>query len=250
MQHRRTFAAKALGYLSLSAVFAFAMAGAALLDLQQEHRIHLFDILTKLIIIVGICAYASLCGTPINTPGSKCFTRWMPVALLPAFANLLSGFCIPDWYPGTVEVINQTAAILTTAAWEELYFRYVGRTLFERDGKYTTGAVVLLSLAFSVPHLINIFFYDPASVLLQVLSASVSGVFFLALYRHTGSLRLTILAHFLQNFIGMFFQTFTTAETYAQNANWVWGLIVLLAANIAELVVGICILKQHDYIAK
>ncbi len=241
--------AKTVIYIMLSCICAFAMAGAAYLDMEMGLKINLFDIAAKIIIMAGIFAYASLQGAPMNTPGSRFFSPWLLVALIPAFANAINTFCIPDYYPGTAEAINIVAIMFTTATWEEMYFRYVGRTLFEKDGKYSIGAVVLLALTFGVPHLINIFFYDPAYVLIQVLSASIAGVFLLALYRHTGSLRLTIAGHFLQNFLGTFFQTFTTAESFeAQTANRP-GLVVMVLSSIIQLAIGLYILKKYGYIA-
>jgi membrane protease YdiL (CAAX protease family) len=241
--------AKSVIYIVVSCICAFAMAGAAYLDMEMGLKINLFDISAKVIIMAGIFAYASLRGAPMNTPGSRFFTPWLLVALIPALANTVNTFCIPDYYPGTAEAINIVAIMLTTAAWEEMYFRYVGRTLFEKDGKYSSGAVVLLALTFGVPHLINIFFYDPAYVMIQVLSAAISGIFWLALYRHTGSLRLTIAGHFFQNFLGTFFQTFTTTESFeTQTANRP-GLIVMILCSIIQLAIGLYILKKYRYIA-
>lgn len=248
--NRENTIAKAVIYIMFSCICAFSMAGAAYLDMALGLRINLFDIAAKIMIIAGIFAYASLRGTPINAPGSRILTPWLLVALIPALANTFNTICIPNHFPGTVETFNLIATMFTTAAWEELYFRYVGRTLFEKDSKYSTSAVVLLPLTFGIPHLINIFFYDPVSVLIQVLSASISGVFWLAMYRHTGCLWLTILGHFVQNFMGMFFQTFTTAEYFAEQTAGRPGLIVMILCSIIQLAVGIYILKKFKYITK
>lgn len=156
MFHEKYFA-KATIYIIISCIFALVMAGAALLDVAMDLRIHIFDIIAKMIIIAGIFAYASRQCIPMNTPGSRILTPWLLAALIPAFANTINTFCTPNHFPGTAETIDLAATMLITAAWEEMYFRYVGRTLFEKDGKYSIGAVVLLSLTFGLPHLINIF---------------------------------------------------------------------------------------------
>jgi hypothetical protein len=241
--------AHALFYILLSCIFSLMMAGAALLDMKAGFGIYIFDLIAKLIIIVGILVYASRKRIPLNTPGSRILSPWLAAALIPALANTINTFCVPNHFPGTVEVINLTTTMLSTAIWEEMYFRYVGRTLFEVNGKYSIGAAVLLSLGFGFPHLINIFFYEPVSVLFQVLSASIGGVFFLALYRHTGSLRLTILGHFFQNIMARFFETFTTEDYFALQTGNRSGLIVMLLCNMIELMVGLYILKKHKYIA-
>lgn len=76
------FAAKAIVYVMISLTCAFAMAGAALLDLEMGQDFYFFDPLVKCFIIFGILAYASLTGKPINTPGSKVITPWLLVALI------------------------------------------------------------------------------------------------------------------------------------------------------------------------
>ena len=242
--------AKAAVYITLACICAFAMAGAAYLDMEMGLKINLFDLATKVIIMAGIFGYASLRDIPMNAPGSRLLSPWLAAALIPALANTINACCIPDYFPGMAAILNLAACMLTTAIWEEMYFRYVGRTLFETDGTYTIGAVILLALAFGFPHLINIFFYDATSVLIQFISASFAGVFLLALYRHTGSLLLTIIGHFLQNFLATFFQTVTTPESFAaQTANRP-GMMVMILCHAIQLALGVCILKKYKYITK
>jgi membrane protease YdiL (CAAX protease family) len=226
------------------------MAGAAFLDAETGLTIHVFDITVKIMIAGGIFAYASLPGIPMNIPGSRIRTPWLLVALLPALTNTINTICIPNYFPGAAAIINLAACMFTTALWEEMYFRYVGRTLFEQDGKYSIGAVALLAMTFGVHHLINIFFYDSVYVLIQFISASIAGVFWLALYRHTGCLRLTITGHFFQNFMGTFFQTFTTAEYFAGQTADRPGFLLTVLCSVMELAVGVWILKKYKYLAK
>ena len=242
--------AKAVIYIVLSCICAFAMAGAAYLDVETGLKINLFDITAKVIIMAGIFAYASQQDAPMNSPGCSFFTPWLLVALIPALTNTVNTFCIPNCYPGTAEAFNIVAIMFTTAAWEEMYFRYVGRALFEKDGRYSIGAVVLLALTFGVPHLINIFFYNSVYVLIQFISASMAGVFWLALYRHTGSLWMTITGHFFQNFMAVVFQTFTTAEYFAEQTADRPGFLLTILCSVMEFAVGVWILKKYKYLAK
>lgn len=244
MQKNEKFSAKAVVYIMLSMICSFALAGGAFLDIEMEHSIYLFDIMVKIFIMVGILAYSSLCGIPMNTPDSKFFTPWLLVALIPFIDNTIDYFRIPNRCPGVIEIISMLATVFTTAAWEEMFFRYVGRTLFERNGKYSIGAVVLLALTFGCSHLINVFFYDTFSVLLQVMHASVSGVFLLALYRHTGSLWLTITAHALQNFAGSVFDLFPDSELLFHSP------VFFILSTIIQLTIGIYILIKYKYISK
>lgn len=243
MQKNEKFSAKAVGYIMLSMICSFALAGGAFLDMEMEHRIYLFEILVKLFIMVGIFAYASLCGIPMNTADSKFFTPWLLVALIPFCFNIVDYFRIPNRCPGMVEWISTVATVVTTAAWEEMLFRYVGRTLFERNGKYSIGTVVLLALTFGCSHLINAFFYNPISVLLQVLIASTFGVFLLALYRHTGSLWLTITAHTLNNLAAAVFDLFPESELLFNSP------VNYILLTIIQLAIGIYILKKYNYIS-
>jgi hypothetical protein len=74
--------------------------------------------------------------------------------------------------------------------------------------------------------------------------ASVSGVFLLALYRHTGSLWLTITAHALQNFAGSVFDLFPDSELLFHSP------VFFILSTIIQLTIGIYILIKYKYISK
>ena len=244
MEKCENFSAKAVAYVMFSLICGFALAGAAFLDMELGHSIYLFDILAKVLIMAAIFAYASLYGIPMNTPDSKFLTPWLLVALIPFVDNTIDYFRVPNRLPGMVEWISMVTTVFTTAAWEEMLFRYVGRTLFERNGKYSIGAVILLALTFGCSHLINMFFYNPFAVLLQVMHASVGGVFLLALYRHTGCLWVTIMAHFLQNLACSIFDLFPDSEQLIQTP------VIFILSTIVLLSIGIYILKKYHYVTR
>jgi membrane protease YdiL (CAAX protease family) len=212
--------------------------------MEMGHTIHVFDLAAKVIIMVGIMAYAFLRGVPMNAPDGKFLTPWLLVALIPFVDNTIDYFRIPNQWPDGMEFVSIVATMLTTAAWEEMLFRYVGKSLFERNGKYHIGAVVLLALTFGCSHLINIFFYDPVSILLQVLHASISGVFLLALYRRTGNLWVTIIAHFLQNFGAAFFDLFPESEQLIQSP------VLFILSTVVQLAIGVYILVKYRYVTR
>lgn len=244
MKKLEQFTPKAVLYIMICLTCSFALAGAAFLDMEFNHSVYVFDPFSKVIIMVGIFSYSMLCKTPMNTPGSKFFTPWLLVALIPFAFNAVDNFCMPNRVPGAAECINMLLSVFTTAAWEEMLFRYVGRTIFDQNGKYSIGSIVLLSLTFGCAHLINIFFYDPISIMLQVLSACTFGVFLLALYRHTGSLWIVITAHGLNNLVATFFQLFPESELLF--SIWINYVIYVLA----ELGIGIYILAKYGYIER
>lgn len=235
---------KPILYIVLSCLFSFALAGGAFLDMEKESGIYIFDILVKIIILVGIFCYSVICKKNINSQNSKYFSVWLLAAFIPFIFNFFVAFCVPNRSLKVIEIINLLLTVFTTAAWEEMFFRYVGKTFFEKNGKYTWGTVALLALTFGFSHLINIFFYNPLSVLLQVLAASVSGVFLLALYRHTGNIWLVITAHFFQNIIAGFFQSFESAPVFENSYILVYVLMAV------QLFIGIFILVKNKYICK
>lgn len=244
MEKLERFKSKAILYIMICLTCSFALAGSAFLDMEMNHSINVFDIVSKVIIMVGIFAYASICKTPMNTPGNKYFTPWLLVAMIPFAFNAVDYFCIPNRVPSVTECINMLLSVFSTAAWEEMLFRYVGRTLFERNGKYSIGSVVLLSLSFGCSHLINVFFYDSVSVLLQALSACTFGVFLLALYRHTGNLWIVITAHGFNNLIAAYFDLFPESDAFLQT--WINFVLYVLT----EFTVGIYILIKYGYIER
>ncbi len=244
IKEQKHFTAKAIVFIMISLICAFALAGATFLDLEMGQDFYLFDTIIKCVIIFGTFAYASLTGITINTSGSKVITPWLLVALIPFLANSINYFCIPDHRPGIATLVKILVNMVTTAAWEELLFRYVGQSLFERNGKYRIGSIILLALTFGCTHLINIFFYDPVSVLLQVLCAGISGIFWLALYRHTGSLWLTFVGHMLQNLIAAFFGLFPESDFIFYSS------VNLILLTIIQLAISIYIFKKYGYIEK
>jgi membrane protease YdiL (CAAX protease family) len=241
---QKQFTEKAIVYIMISLSCAFALAGAAFLDIEMGKDSYLFDTIIKCIIIIGTFAYASLVGIPINNTGRKIITPWLLVALIPFLANILYCFRIPDHIPSSTVWLKILVTVVTTAAWEELFFRYVGQSLFEHNGKYTIGSLILLALTFGCAHLINIFFYDPVSVLLQILHASVIGVFWLAIYRHTGSLWLTFVGHTLQNLVPAFFNLFPEQDLLFYTP------VNIILQMIIQLTISVYILKKYGYIDK
>lgn len=223
---------------------SFALTGAAFLDMEMNHSIYVFDTISKVIIMAGIFAYAAICKTPMNLPGKPYFTPWLWVAMIPFAMNVVDCFCIPNRIPGATEYISMLLSVFSTAGWEEMLFRYVGRTMFERNGKYSIESIVLLSLTFGCSHLVNIFFYETVSVLLQVLSACSFGVFLLALYQHTGNIWIVITAHGFNNLGASFFGLFPDSKPILPM------YITFVIYVFTELAVGVYILIKYGYIAR
>ena len=89
--------------------------------------------------------------------------------------------------------------ILSTAFWEELYFRLWGRILFEEEGQYRTADFLFLALTFGAMHLISLVSASPEAVVMQAVLAVLTALFLQSLYAASGSLRLVIVFHILLN---------------------------------------------------
>ena len=104
--------------------------------------------------------------------------------------------CPLDFEPYTSSIVLTVAGTLVTALWEELYFRYVGCSLFEENGKYKWYNVIFLALMFMGIHLINVYFNGWAATQNQLMFTFSLGIFLLALYIQTKSIIVPIIGHF------------------------------------------------------
>ena len=96
-------------------------------------------------------------------------------------------------------IVLAVLGILSTALWEELYFRLWGRILFETEGQYRTVDMLFLALTFGAMHLVNLASAPFSTVIPQVMLAVVTALFLQTLYAAGGSLRLVVVFHFLLN---------------------------------------------------
>ena len=181
---------KRLLYLILALLASLAIVGGytfdSLLQLQE-----LFQNGVKLLLILCLLL------VPVKTNPGKLNAKprdWM-VLLLPVLANLITLSPL-SCHPGIRPILLVLIGTFTTAVWEELFFRCLGLGWF--DGG-SVPDLVFLCAAFALPHVLNLVCQPLGPTLLQILLAFGMGLFFLGLYRRTGSLLLVILGHFLMN---------------------------------------------------
>ena len=133
-------------------------------------------------------------------------------------------------YLGPFETIAEPAAlirgligVLTAALWEEAFFRLWGRILFEEDGKYRIGEYLLTALIFALMHLVNLLSAGFGDVMMQAAYALIYALFIQTIYAVSGSLRLIILQHALNNALLLLIQTGVpdpSARWFGALGNW------------------------------
>ena len=103
-----------------------------------------------------------------------------------------------DWQPW-YSIVSFLLCMICVGIAEELIFRgVVAEILFHKFGGNKAGiwkAVFLSGIFFGVAHLSNIFNAAPIGVIVQVVSACISGMSFTAIYYRSGNIMVTILIH-------------------------------------------------------
>lgn len=199
------FAGFAGGALALSA----ALTGLSALDRAGEIP-YLWSLLTKVGILLLLALIISLSGTQAKLVEGRYLTRdvlWMAFPLLLTVAMSYGPFNTrPGILVGGMLFLNTLATVL----WEELYFRFFSRLLFERKGVYHVRWVILTAFMYGASRLPAVFVSPFGGILLKSVLAASEGVFLLALYAKSRSIVLPMLSHFLTSFIYTFFHACST----------------------------------------
>lgn len=206
------------------------------------------QLILKIFLIIAICIYA-IKRNEFNSFFNISFSPvYLAIVAIPVAISIMLQNCPLDFKPYPSFVLATVAGTLTTAIWEELFFRYVGCSLFEENGKYKWYNIIFLAAIFSLGHFVNILSIDIATTLHQVVFTFALGIFTLALYIHTKAIIVSIFAHFCINSVVDFYTLFASDEARAMAyignlENLIFALYVLVL-----LVLGIIILKRHDHI--
>ena len=175
----------------------------------------LVSIITK--ICITIICIVIIRKENILKEKNKTTSEDIAVALIPMTFSILLIFGPINKMPNTYLIISGVLGAFTTAVWEELSYRVIGTKAFEDENeKLNSKSVILLCLLFGFSHAINIIL-KPNEILIElfriILSTAV-GSLFLALYLKTRNIKLSILSHFLLNYVTLFFKTFSTTPNY------------------------------------
>ena len=178
------------------------------------------------------------------TPGD------IAAALIPMAFSILLIFGPINKMPNTYVIISGVLGAFTTAVWEELSYRVIGTKAFEDENeKLNSKSVILLCLLFGFSHAINIIL-KPNEILIElfriILSTAV-GSLFLALYLKTRNIKLSILSHFLLNYVTLFFKTFSTTPNYL---GYIAYDVIYYLSVITYFVISWYIFRRYDLLSK
>lgn len=124
---------------------------------------------------------------------------WLIPAGVALFLYLFFYGGLPGMKSGAEPILLAVIGALSAALWEEIFFRFWGSLVFEEEDRYRVGDFLLLALLFGAMHLTGLIGSPLPQVLIQVVFAVLSALFFQTLYHLSRSLRLVIGLHFLLN---------------------------------------------------
>ncbi len=201
-----------------------------------------FDIVIKAVIVVAILFYAYK-HEDINRIFNIHFSPvYLLVIIIPMVLSYILQNCPLDFEPYTSSIVLTVAGTFVTALWEELYFRYVGCSLFEENGKYKWYNVIFLALMFMGIHLINVYFNGWAATQNQLMFTFSLGIFLLALYIQTKSIIVPIIGHFCVNSVADYFSLYATSNSPLYIGNLFQPFYIFYA--IVLIAIGVIILKR------
>lgn len=233
-------------FVILAFALSFLCVAGALLDMKVGTSF--VSVLFKVTIIAGILAYARYKKEFLLLWGDKFFSPYLYLAVAPCVIFLFSVIGNPDSLPSAVSLLFTVLNILTTAVWEELFFRYVGKSLFGKDKGFAVSDFVMLTIVFASVHLVNMLFYPPMGVLFQVAEAATAGIFWLALYCKTKNILVSIVSHFALNLIAGLVPLFVANPT----SRFFVGLedLFVVIAMLFWLLSGLFIITKNGILQK
>ena len=208
-----------------------------------------YDIGFKIILIIVLSVYAIKHNDFKSIFNISFPVQYLLLLIIPLIFSYLLCVCPLDFMPYPSFVIITVVGTLTTAIWEELFFRYLGCSIFEENSKFRWYNILFLTLVFSCTHIVNIFGQSAYTTMTQLLFTFGLGIFLLALYIETHSVTLTIIAHFFINSVADYFNVNATPEAQAM-AYFGNSTLLLLLDVIVYIAIAVYILKKHDHILK
>lgn len=201
-------------YICITIIFLCFILIGTVLDIWFNTK-NIFSLFTKLIIIILSLVILKRLKLPKNE--SNVTIKDILISLVPMVFSTLLIFGPINKFPSTFTVVTGTLSVAATAIWEELHFRVIGTGMLKGEKqKLDIKSVILLILIFGFSHAINILL-KPNEVMLElfrIIFSAATGSLFLALYLKTNNITLSILSHFLLNYITLFFKTFSTSPNY------------------------------------
>lgn len=234
-------------YICITIIFLCLILISTSLDIYLNTD-NLISIITKICIII-ICIVI-IRKENILKEKNKTTSEDIGVALIPMTFSILLIFGPINKMPNTYVIISGILGAFTTAVWEELSYRVIGTKAFEDENeKLNSKSVILLCLLFGFSHAINIIL-KPNEILIElfriILSTAV-GSLFLALYLKTRNIKLSILSHFLLNYVTLFFKTFSITPNYL---GYIAYDVIYYLSVITYFVISWYIFRRYDLLSK
>lgn len=218
------------GYAAVAVLLSWLLALLAIRDRTAELPL-LWSTLAKVLIVLLLLFYARLSGTDKYLICGKTFSQNTLWLLLPLAGAVLMYFGVPNTRPAPLSAVMTFLAVLAAVVWEELYFRFLGRLLFERCGKYHLLVVVLTSAAYGGTQLFHAM-YRPLGVvscMMLFILSTAQGIFLTALYSKSKNILLPLAAHLLQDVAEVFFRQFSTASNGVFGRGDIFGGLLAVA---------------------
>lgn len=205
------------------------------------------DIIIKIILIIVLCVYA-IKHDDFNSFFNIHFSPvYLLLIIIPVTFSLIIKACPLDFEPAPSFLILTVVGTVTTAIWEELYFRYFGCSLFEEaNGKYKWYNIIFLTVSFSIGHIFNMAFNGMTSGVTQLFFTFGLGIFLMALYIETRAIIVPIIAHFCINFASDFFYLFASEDSPLIFADISDPLLVVYVLVLVAM--GFYILKRNNHL--
>ena len=200
-----------VGYAAGALLLSYLLARLAIHDRTAEVPL-LWSTCAKALLILLILYYAKVSGADKYLLCGRTFTRDALWLLLPLIASWMVYYGTPNTRPEILTFVMTLLGVVFGVVWEELYFRFLARLLFERCGKYHLLALVLTSVVYGLSQLFRAM-YQPVGIgagMMLFIFATAQGIFLTALYSKTKNILFPLCAHLLQDVAGVLFHSFST----------------------------------------
>ena len=223
----------------LGAVLASGLQVAAyFLDTQIADGAGWISVIIKVLFIISCVLFLSRSKVSVLSvkAGAKDLRLCLAFVMVVIVLQLVAQYRPCNFVPNLAVFLAGVLGVLTIAMWEELYYRAVAvQILEERLNRLSTRGIVVMTLVFSLSHMVNLVSGDYIAVLITVIFASGFGFLLLAIYATSKSLILPIVLHFTVNYLSTLFNTFSTN---APAVGGVWQIAVYGMMTVVMYVFG------------
>lgn len=176
---------------------------------------YLRSVLVKALLILLIVYYVQLSHTGACLRHGRLCRAELLWLLLPPAAALCIYYGTPNASPSPLYTVMAILNVCVGAILSELFFRFFGRLLFERGGKYHLVVLFVMAAVYGLTRLFRAV-YMPigvGEVLMLCFCATAQGIFLTALYSRTRHIAFPIFAHLGQDLVEVLFRQFTTSPS-------------------------------------